>query len=442
MKGKKKMDLLKDNIKPIYFKYLSAAFGSSFISSVYGIVDMAMVGQYHGPDGSAAMSVIMPVFNIIYGLGLLTGIGGSVLYGLQKGKKNDNTHNQFFSAAVLTTAVIALVIWGLLFFFDSALLKMIGTPEDIFPLAKRYLIGIKSAVPFFMFTQVLAAFLRNDNAPGLATAAVLVGGIFNVFGDYFFIFTLNLGITGAGLATAMGAVITSLMLLSHFFTKKNTLRLTKISNPLSKAGKIVSTGFSTFFVDLAVGIMTIIFNRQITIYFDNNALAVFGVLINISMFVQCCAYSIGQASQPILSINFGAGYGKRIRETLKYGLMTAAVFGIFWVGLLAAIPNVLIKLFMKPNDTVLSIAPFIMRSYGLSFLLLPLNIYSAYYFQSIVRPAAAFWISVLRGVVISTALIMLLPMIAPNLIWFAMPITEVVIASAVIGLIVRYTKKL
>ena len=55
MKGKKKMDLLKDNIKPIYFKYLSAAFGSSFISSVYGIVDMAMVGQYHGPDGSAAM---------------------------------------------------------------------------------------------------------------------------------------------------------------------------------------------------------------------------------------------------------------------------------------------------------------------------------------------------------------------------------------------------
>ena len=72
------MDLLRGNIKTLYFKYLSAAFGSALISSIYGIVDMAMVGQYQGPDGTAALAVVAPVWNVIYSLGLLMGIGGDL----------------------------------------------------------------------------------------------------------------------------------------------------------------------------------------------------------------------------------------------------------------------------------------------------------------------------------------------------------------------------
>ena len=73
------MDFLSGKIKTIYFKYLSAAFGSALITSIYSIVDMAMVGQYHGPEGSAALAVVAPVWNIIYSFGLLMGIGGSVV---------------------------------------------------------------------------------------------------------------------------------------------------------------------------------------------------------------------------------------------------------------------------------------------------------------------------------------------------------------------------
>ena len=73
------MDFLSGKIKTIYFKYLSAAFGSALITSIYSIVDMAMAGQYHGPEGSAALAVVAPVWNIIYSFGLLMGIGGSVV---------------------------------------------------------------------------------------------------------------------------------------------------------------------------------------------------------------------------------------------------------------------------------------------------------------------------------------------------------------------------
>ena len=79
------MDLLRGNIKTLYFKYLSAAFGSALISSIYGIVNMAMVGRYQGPDGTAALAVVAPVWNVIYSIGLLMGIGGSVIFSTKRG---------------------------------------------------------------------------------------------------------------------------------------------------------------------------------------------------------------------------------------------------------------------------------------------------------------------------------------------------------------------
>lgn len=63
------MDFLTGKIKPMYFKYLTAAFGSALISSIYGVLDMAMVGQYQEPEGTAALAIVSPVWNIIYSLG-------------------------------------------------------------------------------------------------------------------------------------------------------------------------------------------------------------------------------------------------------------------------------------------------------------------------------------------------------------------------------------
>lgn len=437
------MNLLTGKIKPLYLKYLAAAFGSACISSIYGLVDMAMVGQYHGPSGTAAMSVVMPIFNIIYSLGLLMGIGGSVLYSSEKGRREKGCENEFFSTAFLGTVILAAIAWAGIVFFGEPLLRLFGAEETLLPLTKAYLLPIKVVVPMFVFNQMLAAFLRNDNAPGLATAAVLGGGIFNVFGDYFFVFTLDMGILGAGLATAVGCCITLLIMLTHFFSKRSTLKFVSISRFVSKSRGILTTGFSTFFVDLAVGIMTMLFNRQIVRYLGTDALSVYGLIINISMFVQCCAYSVGQASQPILSINYGAKSWARIKETLKYALGTAAIFGIFWTALVVAVPNGFVHIFMKPTETVLQMAPSIMRCYAISFLLLPLNIFSTYYFQSLMKPAISFVVSVGRGLVISGALIMLLPAMAgADFIWFSMPVTEIMVAVFVICMMVRYTKKL
>lgn len=438
------MDFLNGKIKPLYLKYLATAFGSALITSIYSIVDMAMVGQYQGPDGTAALAVVAPIWNIIFSLGLLMGIGGSIIFSTLKGKSDRTTknENEYFTTAFIGSVILSLIVWILIVFFDEELFIFFGAKAALIELAKTYIIPIKFVLPCFLFTQMLAAFLRNDSNPTLATIGVLAGGIFNIIGDYVFVFAFDMGIFGAGLATAMGSVISCVIMITHFFTKQNSLTFVKTHNIVHKMKRICITGFPTFFIDVAMGILTILFNRQIMKYLGVEALSVYGIIVNVSTFVQCCAYSVGQASQPIISINFGARQGKRIKETLKYALYTVAFFSIFWTVLSLAIPNMFVGIFMTPTKEILEIAPAIIRCYGLSFLLLPFNIFSTYYFQALLKPKASFIVSVARGLVISGVLIYLLPMIQADFIWFTMPITEIIVAIFSVICMTQFTGNL
>ena len=189
-KGGVNTDFLTDRIKPIYFKYLSASFGTAMIASIYSIVDVAMVGQYQGPEGTAALAVVAPAWNIIYSLGLLMGAGGSVLFSIRRGgETGDGSENQYFSAALIGAVVLAVPAWVGIIFFDRPILTFFGADSSLLVLAQAYMRPVKYVFPLYLFNQVVAAFLRNDKSPGLATLGVLCGGIFNIFGDYFFVFT-------------------------------------------------------------------------------------------------------------------------------------------------------------------------------------------------------------------------------------------------------------
>lgn len=438
------MDFLNGKIKPLYFRYLSAAFGSAMITSIYSIVDTAMVGQYHGPEGTAALAVVAPIWNIIYSLGLLMGIGGSVIFSTRRSSERGNgSENQYFTASLVGSLGLSILAWIGIVCFKKPILTFFGADESLLSLAQEYMRPIQYVFPLFLFNQMLAAFLRNDKDPGLATLGVLSGGIFNIFGDYFFVFICDMGIYGAGLATAIGSGVSFLVMLTHFVSRRNTLRLVRPENLPGKLREISVTGFSTFFIDVAMGILTVLFNRQIMKYLGTNALAIYGPIIQVSTFVQCCAYSVGQAAQPIISTNFGADKAGRIRETLRLSLWTTAFFGAFWTALSMACPNLYIRIFMAPTPEILEMAPAIVRAYALSFLLLPFNIFSTYDFQAILKPAAAFVVSVARGLVISCALILFLPVVlGADFLWFAMPITELLVMLYAAASMKKYTNAL
>ena len=433
------MDLLKGNVRQIYFRYLGAAFGSALISSIYGLVDSAMVGQYQGPEGTAALAIVAPVWNIIYSLGLLTGIGGSVLLSAARGAGRQKEGDEYFTAALAGTVFFAAVSWLAIAFFDAPLLRLFGARDALLPLAQQYLLPVKFVVPLFLFNQMLAAFLRNDGAPGLAMAAVVTGGLWNCFGDWYFCFPLDMGMAGAAIATVSGASLQALIMATHFLRRgKCHLRLVWPQNILRDMRRIVTLGFGAGVLDLGNVFIAIIINNQILRYGSGDYLAVYGVVSTISLLFQALFAGAGQASQPLISMNYGARKLDRVQAVLRMGLATVGCMGVVFMLLGEFFPTQITRLFIAATPEVLAAAPLAFRCYFIFFIFLGISVLATYYLQSIMRERAAMTVSVLRSLVLSITLLFVLPMFfgLPG-VFLAMPLSEGIVAVIALILVRR-----
>lgn len=440
------MDLLKSNVNKVFFRYLFAAIGSALITSIYSLVDCIMVGQYEGPDGASALAVVMPIWNMMFAFALLFGLGGCVLMSNLRGKGMHREGNAMFTASFICVCAVTAVLLPIFIFLDEPLLKLFGARDNahILSLARDYAFWLKFAMPLFTIGQFLSVFIRNDNNPLLSTAAVLSGGIFNIFGDYMLVFVADMGAGGAGLATAIGQLISVCVLLTHFLRKRNTLRFVRPESFLRSVGSMVKAGCPTFFIDMAVALSSTLFNNQIMMYCGPSALAVFGVIINVAMVVQSLSSGIGQSVQPIISINYGAGEKVRVRQFFVRGLAAAGTLTAIIVLVCMLLPEQLIRAFMDPTEEVLAVGPGYMRSYFLAFVFMLFNIYATYYLQAVMRPWLSVAVSLTRSLILSGGLILILPPLAGAwTVWWVMPIAEGVTAViAAVILILCLTGKL
>lgn len=425
------MDLLKSNVNKIFFKYLFAAIGSALITSIYSIVDCIMVGQYEGPDGTSALAVVMPIWNMMFAFALLFGLGGSVLMSNLRGKGMHRQGNAMFTSSFICVCAITAIMLPIFIVFDAPLLKLFGAGDNqhVLALSRDYAFWLKFAMPLFTIGQALAVFIRNDNNPSLAMAAVLSGGIFNIFGDYIFVFVADMGASGAGLATSIGQFIAVCVLLTHFLRKKNTLRFVRPERFFRSVETMIKVGCPTFVIDMAAALSSTLFNNQIREYCGFAALAVFGVIINVAMMVQSFSSGIGQAIQPIVSVNYGAENHQRVKSFFLRGLGTVGVFTAVIVALCMLLPKELIYAFMTPTEEVLASGPSYMRAYFVAFVFMIYNIFSMYYLQAVMRSWLSVAVSVLRSLILGGGLVLLLPpLLGADIVWWVMPIAEGVTA--------------
>lgn len=430
----------------LFYKYLFASFGSAIVISIYSLVDALCVGQYEGEVGSAALAVVMPLWTIIFSCGLLFGIGGATLMTDRRGK-NDSDSNVFYTISFILALITTIILWVLINAFENQLLMFFGAKStEVFNYAKKYTFWLKISVPIFLLGQYLTCFIRNDNAPLKATISVVSGGIVNIILDITLVFGFKMGIYGAGLATMIGQIVGFLILCSHFFSKKRQFKFVKIHSFKKYSLQIIKIGIPSFILDIAMGALTILFNNQIVKYNSlekqTAILAIYGVICNVVALVQSLCYAIGQASQSLISTNYGANKINRVKKFLKYGIITAFIVSFMVVLLLELFPSQILKLFIgvDNNSLTLKLCNSIERKYFISFIFMGFNIFSTYYFQSILKAHYAFIVSILRGVVISMPLLFILPLSSFDNIWWTMLITEGVVFIINIILVIKTYK--
>lgn len=426
-------ELIKESIGKLYVKYLIPSLGGALATSVYSFVDTIAVGQACGPDGAAAIAVINPYFALMCFIGLLFGIGGSVLMSHRKGEGNIREADRVFSLTILLLAIFTLFSWILSALFIDEILFFSGADEELLPYAKAYIMPIVVAFPLFAINTFLPPIVRYDEKPKLVLKAVLIGGCFNIFGDWFLVFPMGMGMFGAGLATAIGALIQTIILLTAFRKGQTSLHLVKPKETARTSMKILSTGFGGGILDVAIAVLTIMINKQTMKYGGRDELAVLGVIMTISFLLQHFFAGIGQAVQPIASTNFGAGLRKRTWESFTYLWWTSILFSVISAAVCILFPSQILSVFMDTTENVLSIGPHIVRIYSLSFLLMALNINIVFFLQSVLLPFPAMIFSLMRGLIASGLLLVILPLIIgmDGILW-AMTGAEIITAMLAI----------
>lgn len=404
------MDFITSDIKQLYRKYLFASMASAMVMSIYSFVDTIAVGQSVGPIGAAAMAVITPLYGVLIFLAILCGVGGSVLYGNARGEGNDEKANALFTAATGLMIGLILFVWVLFALFHEPIFAFFGADAELMPTVMEYARWLIWFLPVFILPTFVSSFIRNDGAPGLAMSAVIIGGCVNIFGDWFFCFPLGMGMTGAALATVLGTCIQVIIMCSHFFTKKCTLRFVKPNHIKPAICQTLSIGFGASALDLGTVILAIIMNNQIMHYGDTTALAVYGVVATITSLFQALYCGVGQAIQPIVSANCGAMQTERIKQTWKMSFVTVIVLGCVFTAIGELFPEQIVRLFIDATPEVVEAAPSIIRPFFLLFLSLGVTVLATYHLQSIMHGTMSMVIAVLRSVVVSGLLLYVLPL--------------------------------
>ena len=425
----KTMNLLEDNIKKLYMRYLIPAVGGAMIIAVYSFVDMLAVGKGVGPDGSAAIAVVMPVFNLADFFGFLTGVGGAVLISVSQGRGEIEKKNEQFTASFLLTVILAASSWAVLYFFMEEIFRLFGASEELLPYCIGYGKYIIYAYPTFLLVGYLSCVVRNDNDPFFVLAGLISGAVCNSLGDYIFVFVLKMGIDGAGLASASGSVIQCIILSIHFLRKSNTLRFAKVKGLIQAFISVVKNGFGASFVNISLILSYFFLNNQIMKYSDESALAVYGVISTLGVLFQGVFSGIGEAAQPIISENYGGGKKDRILEIHRMALAVSLAFGavctlagvIFPVG----ITNLLVTVTEELTPYVYSIVPM----FSLSFVFKAFNTYVLILFQSLEKSRAAMVLSICEGASLNICLLFLFStLMGTRGIWLSITATEVIVA--------------
>ena len=211
-------NLLTGPVSKIFFRYLIPAILANMVTSIYILADTIIIGKGIDTLAMAALNIILPLFNIFFGVGLLFGVGGSVLMSIARGRGDEQLGKCYFTLSVILNAITCLILTILLWIFMEPVVHFLGATEATLPYIRDYAPYVILGLSAFAFSSLLQTFVRNDGAPKLSMIAVISGGVLNVILDLIFVFPLHMGMAGAAIASVIGSLCTVCILLLHFLS--------------------------------------------------------------------------------------------------------------------------------------------------------------------------------------------------------------------------------
>ncbi len=406
--------------------------------SAYVLADTIFIANSAGTNGITALNLVLPIYNLIYAFGAMTAVGSATRYKILAAQENPESR-RFFSNALLCTTLLGLPFMLLGALCPALVLQTLGADAEITAAGLSYTRIFMCFAPFFMWNQVLNAFVRNDDDPTLAMIATFSSSIFNVIFDYILMFPLGLGMSGAALATAFSPLVGIGICLLHFRRKNNHIHFQLQLPSLHRFLISARLGFSSFIGELSNGVITVVFNSLILALAGNVGVAAYGVIANINIVAIAIFNGVAQGSQPLMSDAHGRADRPAVKQLLCYAAATAEILALFMLVLLNLFPTAISSMFnSEGNAEMTAYAVRGIRLYFIGLLFASFNIAASGFLSATDRAMEAFAASLLRGLL---GIVILAPLLSAILgmtgIWLAVPATELLCSMMVIVFLKR-----
>lgn len=411
-------------------------------TSIYGVVDGFFISNYAGKTPFSAINFIMPFLMILGSCGFMFGTGGGALISKTMGEGKFEKARHLFSLIVYASVISGIVLAVLGMFLLRPLAAALGAEGALLADSITYGRIILLAIPAYVLQYEFQCLFATAGKPALGLYVTIAAGLTNMILDGLFVAVFQWGLEGAAAATAISQCVGGIVPLLYFARPNSSLlQLGKTVFDGKALAKTCTNGSSELMSNIAMSVVSMLYNTQLLKYAGEDGVAAYGVLMYVSMIFQAVfiGYSVGTA--PIIGYHFGAHNHRELKVLLQKSLLLTGVFAVLMCSAAYIFARPLSVLFIGYDEELLNLTVRAFSIFSFSFLFSGFAIFGSSFFTALNNGLVSAAISFMRTLVFQTAAVLIFPLFwKMDGIWMSIVAAEIM-ASAVTAMFLWKNKK-
>ena len=423
-------------------KFAVPTIAMSVFMSFYTMVDGLFVSNLIGTSALSAINLTAPVIQMVTAISTMLATGGSAVIMKKMGEQKPKEAREDFTFLILVNVAVGLAMTMMGYFLMETIFGSMGLSQEVANYCTSYLSRyLFFTIPILLMNNFTLYMIASEKAT-LSLICSVSGGVLNIVLDYVFIGLLNMGISGAAIATGLGYSVTAVAGLFVFSRKKSLLHFTKPAFRFKVLASAATNGCSEMATALVTGIITMMFNWTMLHYVGENGVAAVTIIMYVLMFASSLytGYSYGVA--PMLSYYYGEKNHEKLKKLVSTSLKVIAVISLVTVTASFAATKPLVSVFARPDNPVYDLAVTGNRICTMALFFIGFNIFASGMFTALSNGIVSAILAFSRSFVFMLITMLILPAIlGVNGIWLATPAAELMALALSALMFVKYRKR-
>ena len=388
-------------VRRLFLKFFVPALISSLGLAVGALADCIYIGNRLGEDGLYVIGIMSPVYMIFMTFTIAMAVGGTIRFNnlLGSGNYDEGRKNCMNTLVFNFIGVSILSVIG--FLFTKQFIGLLGVSSDsaVYDMALSYAKIMFAFCPILFMQAPLDYYVHSDGNPNLASLAMMVGCIVDCGTGFLLIVVGNVGLNGSIFSTVFGALAMEAICITHFLTKKGTVRLEKVKLSLRNAWKDFKVGFSTSAQYIYKFIVLFAFNKFLFAMNGENGVAIYDVVVNVVALVFAFIEATIMAFTPLCATFAGECNERNVKSCFRTSVLAGVATTTLATFTLVIFAEPFCR-FVGLDESIAMDGADALRLVAMSYILACINCIVVTFYQTVGKEKISFLITIMRELII------------------------------------------